>query len=77
MGATRQVARRLWVVLEIKALFWLPESYTDPNSRMENSAGAVFSRMLTKGRNFGFVSASREIGKVGSIFADPHFDAVS
>jgi len=26
---------------------WLPERYTDPNSRMENSAGAVFSMMLT------------------------------
>jgi len=48
VGTTRQVARRLWVVLEIKALFWLPEMYTDPNSRMENSAGAVFSRLLTK-----------------------------
>ena len=27
---------------------WLPKTDTDPNSRMENSAGAIFSIVLTK-----------------------------
>ena len=27
-----------------REIVWLPESDTDPNSRMENSAGATFSR---------------------------------
>ena len=31
-----------------REIVWLPESDTDPNSRMENSAGATFSRVLTK-----------------------------
>lgn len=33
-----------------REIVWLPERDTDPNSRMENSSGAIFSMVLNKTR---------------------------
>jgi hypothetical protein len=53
VGAARQVARRLLVVLEIKNLGWLPKRDTDPNTVLENVDQPPFSRLLTMVANFG------------------------
>jgi len=31
-----------------REIIWLLDAYTDPNMRMENSGGAIFSMVLTK-----------------------------
>jgi hypothetical protein len=48
LRAVRQLARFVKGALKLKDLIWLPKRDTDPNSRMENSAGAIFSMVLTK-----------------------------